>query len=176
MSGHNKWSKIKHKKAITDAQKSKVFSRLTKVLSLESKRVSGDISSPGLATAIERARAANMPTSNIERAIKKGTESGEAQLEAVTYEAYGPGGCAFIIECITDNKKRTAAEMRHALTKQGSSISAPGSALWMFENGPEGLTPTQTITLGEEEGKKFDDLVEAVDGVDGVQDIFTNRV
>jgi transcriptional/translational regulatory protein YebC/TACO1 len=108
MSGHNKWSKIKHKKGAEDAKRSKIFSRLSKMITNESKKANGDVSSPGLATAIESAKKENMPKDTIERAVKKGTDNDTASMDSVTYEAYGPGGCAIIIEGLTDNKNRSA--------------------------------------------------------------------
>ena len=97
MSGHNKWSKIKHKKAASDAKKSKIYSKLVKLIQSESKDAKGDISSPGLRTAIDKAKAENMPKDTIDRAVKKGASSDAASMEHVTYEAYGPGGCAIRI-------------------------------------------------------------------------------
>jgi transcriptional/translational regulatory protein YebC/TACO1 len=98
MAGHNKFSKIKHKKAATDAAKSKVFSRLSKLITAESKKCNGDVNSPSLAQAIESAKKENMPKDTIERAIKKGTDSDTAAMDQMTYESYGPGGSAIIIE------------------------------------------------------------------------------
>ena len=119
MSGHNKWSKIKHKKAATDAQKSKIFSKHAQIISIESRSANGDINSPSLKAAIERAKKDSMPATNIDRAVKKGIGGEAGLLEKVTYEAYGPGGTALIIEGVTDNRNRTAAEIKHLLSKQG---------------------------------------------------------
>jgi YebC/PmpR family DNA-binding regulatory protein len=134
MSGHNKWSKIKHKKAISDSKKSKEFSKLARLLTVESKKASGDISSPSLRVAIEKARGANMPSINIDRAVKKGITADAASMEAITYEAYGPGGSALVIEALTENKNKAASEIKHILSKNGSSLAAQGSATWAFEN------------------------------------------
>lgn len=175
MSGHNKWSKIKHKKGAADAKKSKVFSRLSKLITSESKKVNGDMTSPGLITVIEAAKKENMPKDNIERAVKKGTEKDTLAMDAVTYETYGPGGCAIVIEALTDNKNRTAAEIRHILTKNGGyELAAQGSALWAFtKNGTEWIANSK-IDLGDEDGEKYGNLLDALEENEDVQGVFTN--
>src|SRR3989338_7323656 len=110
MAGHNKWSQIKRKKEVTDAKKSQVFSKLARLITLESRKAGGDLNSPGLRAVIEKARSYNMPGDNIERAVKKGVEKSEENLEAIIYEAYGPGGVALIIEALTGNRNKTASE------------------------------------------------------------------
>src|SRR3989338_825308 len=112
MSGHNKWSKIKNKKAVTDATKSKIFSKMAKLISTASRQVKGDTTSPILRTAIEKAREYNMPALNIERAVKKGSGRDAAALAAITYEVYGPAGSALIIEALTTNRKKAAQEIK----------------------------------------------------------------
>src|SRR3989344_606369 len=119
MSGHNKWSKIKNKKAVTDAYKAKVFSKLVRFITVESKKAKGDVNSPRLRTAIEKAKVENVPSDNIERAVKKGAGADAGEMEQITYEAYGPGGCALIIEALTDNRNKAAQEIKHILTKNG---------------------------------------------------------
>ncbi len=134
MSGHNKWSTIKHKKGKADAARGKIFSRLVKEISVASRAGGGDPEmNPRLRVAVDSARGQNMPNDNIERAIKRGT----GELEGVTYEemmyeAYGPGGVAIIIEVLTDNKNRAAAEIRHTLTKWGGSLSSKNSVAYLF--------------------------------------------
>src|SRR3989338_7058585 len=108
MSGHSKWAKIKHQKAATDAKKSKVFSKLVRYIAVEAKKAKGDRNAPGLRVAIDKARAANMPGENIDRAIEKA--AGGSDMERVTYEAYGPGGVALIIEGLTDSRNRTSQQ------------------------------------------------------------------
>src|ERR1035437_7661331 len=139
MSGHNKWSQIKHKKDITDAKKSKIFSKLVRYISVEAKLAHGK-DSPGLRAAIEKAKKVNMPAENIERAIKKASEPG-AHMDAITYETYGPGGVGIIIETLTDSKNRTAQDVKHILTKNGFALAGIGSVSWAFkkEISPEGL-------------------------------------
>ena len=132
MSGHNKWSKIKHKKAASDAKKSKIYSKLVKLIQVESKLANGDISSPSLRAAIEKAKAENMPKDTIDRAVKKGASSDTAAMETVTYEAYGPGGTALLIEVVTDNRNRTVSEIRHMIGKNGGNLGETGSVNWMF--------------------------------------------
>jgi YebC/PmpR family DNA-binding regulatory protein len=174
MSGHNKWSKIKHKKAATDAAKSKVFGKIVKLIAAESKACGGDVNAPGLRAAIEKAKAVNMPSDNIDRAVKKGQSADQTAMEVVQYEAYGPGGCGIIITGLTDNKNRTAQEIKHLLSKNGIALAAPGSASWMFENSQEEFIPTTTISLEDADMEKLEKLVEAIEENDDVQEVFTN--
>ncbi len=135
MSGHSKWSTIKHKKAAQDAKRGKAFSRIIKEVTVAARIGGGDLSSnPRLRTAIAAAKAENMPKDNIERAIKKGIgELDGANYEEVTYEGYGPGGVAILVETISDNRQRTVADVRHIFTKRGGSLGEPGSVAWIFE-------------------------------------------
>lgn len=174
MSGHNKWSKIKRKKAGEDAAKSKAFSKISRLLTAESKKANGLVSSPSLATVIETAKAANMPKDTIERAIKKGTESNTAAMERVTYECFGPGGCAMVIEGLTDSRNRTAQDIRHALSEAGVELGAPGSATWAFTKTAEGWEPTMTVPLSDEDAEKLGALVDALEELDDVQEVFAN--
>lgn len=174
MSGHNKWSKIKHKKAATDAQKSKVFSKYAHLITLESRNAKGNVDSPALKSVIEKAKKENMPADNIARAVAKGTGEGGVSLEAVTYEAYGPGGSALIIDGVTDNKNRTAAEIKHLLSKQGLQLAEPGSAAWAFEKeGTEWVAKT-TVPLSPEDEEKLEKLIELIMDHDDVQEVYTN--
>lgn len=134
MSGHNKWSTIKHKKGAADAKRGKLFSRLIKELTIAAREGGGDQDgNPRLRTAVATAKAANMPKDNIERAIKRGTgEIAGASYEEMNYEGYAPGGAAVLVEVLTDNKNRAASEVRHAFTKYGGSLGEPGSVAWMF--------------------------------------------
>src|SRR5262245_40457058 len=137
MAGHSKWAKVKHQKAKTDAQKSKTFSKLVRFIQVEAKKAEGDRSAPGLRAAIEKAKAENMPSDNIDRAIDKASGAG-TELEQVVYEAYGPGGVALVIEGYTDNRNRTAQEVKHLLSKNGSTLANPGAAMWAFSKNAEG--------------------------------------
>jgi len=176
MSGHNKWSKIKNKKAVTDAAKSKIFSKMAKLIGTASKQAGGDITSPILRTAIEKAREYNMPTLNIERAVKSGTSTDASVLEAITYETYGPAGSALIIEALTTNRNKAAQEIKSILSKHGFALATPGSAKWAFikENGA--WKPNTTISLSEADGKMLEALIEELEDNDEVQDVYTNAI
>lgn len=173
MAGHSKWVQIKRKKAVTDAKKSKVFSKLAKFISMESKRVKGDANSPTLRAAIEKARKVNMPADNIDRAIKKWNEQ-SAEMEAVTYEAYGPGGVGIIIEALTSSRNKAAQEIKHILSKNGSSLGAIGSVVWAFKKEDGEWKPTTTIPLSDEDAEKLDLLVTELEDNDEVQDVYIN--
>ena len=160
MSGHNKWSKIKHKKASTDAKKSKVFSKFAQLLTLESKKTRGNVSAPGLRSVIEQAKSANMPSVNINRAIKKGAGKEAGALEEVTYEAYGPGGSALIIAGLTDNKNRAAAEIKHILSKYSASFASPGAVVWAFEKKDREFIAKTTVSLSDDDKEKLEKLKE----------------
>lgn len=173
MSGHNKWSKIKRQKEKTDAQKSKVYGKMVRMISVEAKKAQGNSSSPGLKNAIDRAREANVPNENIERAIKKASESSDA-LESVLYEAYGPGGCALMIEALTTNRNKAAQEIKFILSENGLMLAGMGSAAWAFEKTHEGWIPKTTVALSEEEGTKLSKLLDELEENDEVQEVFTN--
>lgn len=175
MAGHNKWSKIRHKKAGTDAQKSKIFFRLAKLLTAESKEHNGDRNAPAVRAAIEQAKAANMPSQNIDRAIKRGVESDAEQAEEITYEMYGPGGCAILINTLTDNKNRTAAEIRHIATKNGYAVSAPGSAAWVFGKQGDRIVPNTTVPLSEADTAKLSTLLAELREQEDAQEVVTNK-
>jgi YebC/PmpR family DNA-binding regulatory protein len=173
MSGHNKWSKIKRQKEKTDAQKSKIFGKMVKVISMEAKKSNG-IMTPSLRAAIDAAKAANVPADNIDRAIKKASETGE-DLESATYEAYGPGGCALIIDALTSNRNKAAQEIKHILSKHGFSLAAPGSASWAFTKSTEGgWTANTTIPISEEDGNALEALISDFEDNDEVQEVYTN--
>ncbi len=174
MSGHNKWSKIKHKKAATDAAKSKVFSKMNRLITMEAKKAAGNMDAPGLRAAIEKAKKANMPSDNIDRAVKKASTDTGADMSPVTYEAYGPGGVGIIIEGLTDNNNRTAAEVRHILSKNNTELAAVGAASWAFTKTAEGWDPNTTIPLSDEDADKLEKIVEALEECDDVQDVYTN--
>ncbi len=135
MSGHSKWSTIKHKKAAQDAKRGKVFTKLIKEITVAARLGGGDpAANPRLRAAIDAAKAQNMPKNNIERAVKKGTGELEGvSYEEVTYEGYGPGGVAVLVETITDNRQRTVADVRHIFAKRGGNMGEPGSVAWIFE-------------------------------------------
>jgi YebC/PmpR family DNA-binding regulatory protein len=135
MSGHSKWASIKHKKGALDAKRGKIFTKLIKEISVAARLGGGDpTGNARLRQAIAAAKAENMPKDNIERAIKKGTGELEGMsYEEVNYEAYGPGGVAVLIDCLTDNKNRTVADLKHIFDRHGGSLGAPGCVSWIFE-------------------------------------------
>ena len=134
MSGHSKWSSIKHKKAATDAKRGKIFTKLIKEITVAARMGGGDAeANPRLRAAILAAKSENMPKDNIERAIKKGTGELEGvNYEETIYEGYGPGGAAVLVESLTDNKNRTVADIRHIFSKSGGNLGANGCVAWMF--------------------------------------------
>jgi len=135
MSGHNKWSSIKHKKAKEDAKRGKVFNKLIRELVVAAKEGGGDMdSNPRLRTAVSTAKQANMPNDNIDRAIKKGAGGGEGtDLEEIIFEGYGPAGVALMVHTMTDNRNRTVAEIRHLMDKYGGKLGESGCVFWMFD-------------------------------------------
>jgi YebC/PmpR family DNA-binding regulatory protein len=135
MSGHSKWAQVKHKKAVVDARKGKVFSKIAKEIAVAARLGGGDPDgNPRLRTVIEKAKEVNMPSENIKRAIMKGTgELPGLTYEESIYEGYGPGGTAILLEVLTDNKNRTVSEIRHIMTKNGGNLGEAGCVSWMFE-------------------------------------------
>jgi YebC/PmpR family DNA-binding regulatory protein len=136
MSGHSKWSSIKHRKGAADAKRGQLFTKLARAIQVAARDGGGDpAGNAALATAVQKAKDARMPKDNIERAIAKGTGSdGSADaIETAVYEGYGPGGVAIMVEALTDNRNRTSAELRHAFTRYGGSLGEPGSVAWNFE-------------------------------------------
>jgi YebC/PmpR family DNA-binding regulatory protein len=175
MAGHNKWSKIKRKKAGTDAAKAKVFSKMAKLISTASREAKGDTSSPILRTAIEKAKSFNMPSDNIERAVKKGAGADAEALDAITYEAYGPGGSALIIESLTGNRNKAAQEVKHILSKHGFALAAPGSASWAFsKNESRDWEANTKVSLEPDDEVKLEALIEELEDNDEVQEVYTN--
>ncbi len=159
MSGHSKWATIKRKKAATDSKRGKIFTVIIKEITIAARMGGGDPeSNPRLRQAIANARSANMPSDNITRAIKKGTgELPGVHYEETTYEGYGPAGVAIFMECLTDNKKRTVADIRHLITKYGGNLGENGSVSWMFDT--KGQIMVKSTGLDEE--KVFEDALEA---------------
>ncbi len=151
MSGHSKWATIRRKKEKTDAARGKVFTRLIKEIVIAARMGGGDeVSNPRLRTAISSAKGANMPNKNIDQAIKRGTgELPGVTYEECTYEGYGPGGVAILLECMTDNKRRTVAEIRHIITKFDGSLATAGAVSWMFEK--KGIIVVENFESDEDE-------------------------
>ncbi|MFI5025575.1 MAG: YebC/PmpR family DNA-binding transcriptional regulator [Solirubrobacterales bacterium] len=164
MSGHSKWSSIKYKKGAADAKRGKLFTKLARAITVAA-RVGGPVPDgiPALATAIQKARDASMPTDNIQRAIDRGGGVGaDAEaIESILFEGYGPGGAAILVEALTDNRNRTSADVRHAFNKHHGSLGEPGSVAWIFEK--RGVV----VVDGERYGE--DDLIAAIDA--GAEDV-----
>jgi YebC/PmpR family DNA-binding regulatory protein len=164
MSGHSKWSSIKHRKAAADAKRGQQFTKLARAITVAAREGGGDPdANPALATAVQKARDASMPKDNIQRAIDRGTGAGAdaAAIERVVFEGYGPGGTAILVEALTDNRNRTSAEVRHAFTKNGGSLGEPGSVAWIFEK--RGVIVVDAERYGE------DDLIAAIEA--GAEDV-----
>jgi YebC/PmpR family DNA-binding regulatory protein len=158
MAGHSKWAGIKHKKAIVDARRGAMFTKLARAITVAAREGGGDPNlNAALANAVQKAKDASMPKENIERAIAKGTgEGGDAEaIEAVVYEGYGPGGVALLIEALTDNRNRTGAEVRHLLSKHGGSLGEPGSVAYLFDR--------QGVVVVDAKRWSEDDLIVAID-------------
>src|SRR5580765_7914435 len=135
MSGHSKWATTKHKKAVIDARRGKMFAKLIKNIEVAARMGGGDISgNPTLYDAIQKAKKSSVPNDNIDRAVKRGSgaEAGGADYQTIMYEGYGPSGVAMLIECLTDNKNRSAMEVRTAMTRNGGSMADPGSVSYLF--------------------------------------------
>jgi YebC/PmpR family DNA-binding regulatory protein len=164
MSGHSKWSSIKHKKGAADAKRGKLFSKLARAIAVAARDGGGDTDgNPALATAVQKAREASMPKDKIQKAIDTGTGAGSdsAAIERVLYEGYGPAGVAVLVEALTDNRNRASAEIRFAFTKHGGNLGEPGSVAWIFEK--KGAVVVDAGRYGE------DDLIAAIDA--GAEDV-----
>jgi len=184
MSGHNKWANIKHRKGAQDAKRSKVFTKIIRELMVSAREGGSDPNTnTSLRTAIEKARAANMPKDTMEKAIKKGAGELEGQsFSEALYEGYAPGGVALLIRCLTDNKNRTAQEIRHTLSKYGGSMAESGAVSWMFERkgiitvAKEQISDLEEFQLlaieaGAEDIKDEADPIEIVTSPDSVSDV-----
>lgn len=174
MGGHNKWSQIKRQKGANDAAKSKIWAKLSRRITVESKKAGGDANASNVRAVVETAKKENMPKDAIERAVAKGSGAGASEMEAITYEAYGPGGAAIIIETLTDSRNRTAQEIKHLLSENGLALAAPGSAAWAFTKTFEGYEPQTTVTLVAEDNDRLMEILEAIDAHDDVENVFTN--
>ncbi len=164
MSGHSKWASIRHKKGAVDAKRGKIFSKLIKEITVAARLGGGDPEgNPRLRVAIQAAKGQNMPKDNIARAIKKGTgELAGTSYEEYNYEAYGPGGVALMVNCLTDNRNRTVADIKHIFERHGGNLGEPGCVSWIFEK--KGLIVFEKNSVGEE--KLLDLALEA-----GAEDI-----
>ena len=174
MSGHNKWAQIKRQKGANDKAKSNLWGKIGKRIAVESKKAAGDVNAPNLRAMIETAKKANMPKDTIDRAVAKGISADANSLEQITYETYGPGGAAILIETVTDSRNRTAQEIKHLLTENGLALAAPGSATWAFEKTGEGWNPKTTVPLSDADNDKLVQILEIIDAHDDVENVYTN--
>jgi len=178
MSGHSKWSTIKRQKGVKDQKRGQLFTKMAKAISISAKEGnSGDQETNfKLRLAIDRARAVNMPKDSIQKAIDRGLgKAGGGELVAAIYEGFGPEKVAIIAEVVTDNKNRTAAEIKHLLTKQGLSLAEPGAALWAFEKEGEEYKAKTTTSISSSEHAKLETTIEAILDHEDVQDVYTNE-
>ncbi|PZF84564.1 YebC/PmpR family DNA-binding transcriptional regulator [Jiangella anatolica] len=173
MSGHSKWATTKHKKALVDAKRGKLFAKLIKNVEVAARTGGGDpAGNPTLYDAIQKAKKSSVPNDNIDRAVKRGSgaEGGGAEYQTIMYEGYGPNGVAVLIECLTDNRNRAASEVRVAMTRNGGSMADPGSVSYMFDRKGVVVVPAE-----QEGGRKVteDDLLEVVldAGAEEVEDL-----
>jgi len=198
MAGHNKWSKVKHIKAKEDAKKSKIFTKHVRAIMTAARQGGGNPdTNAALRLAVDRAKADSMPMNNIQRAIDKATGNLDGiTLEEVTYEGYGPGGVAIMVECLTDNKNRTVAEVRHAFKKAGGNLGTSGSVAWMFEKkgvivlnksdkdeeveekaieaGAEDIKEMDEVLVIETVPEDFNAVLEAVNSIEGIEILESN--
>lgn len=174
MSGHSKWSQIKRQKGVTDAKRGQVFTRLGREIAVAARDGADPTANSRLRLAVQRARDANMPMDTVERAIKRGSGHGEgAEYHEMSYEGYGPGGVAVLVEVLTDNRNRTAAEVRSAFSKSGGNLGESGSVRWLFD--PKGV-----LTLGVDGQDPDEVAMQAIDAgaddfelMDGAIEIYT---
>ncbi len=174
MSGHSKWANIKRKKEVTDSKKGKVFSKMSKLLTVAAKSGADPDSNPKLRLVVERAKEARMPKENIDRAIAKGSgQSGDSDFFETIYEGFGPNGEAFYIRALTDNLNRTVAEIRTIFSKHGGSLGGLGSTSYIFSPDPD--APSYTTRVDDMSlAKKLEGLLEELDDHDDVQDVYVN--
>lgn len=172
MSGHSKWSTIKHQKGIEDSKRSAVFTKIAKKIHIAVKKgASGDINAnPFLRTVVEEARAVNMPMENIKRAVEKalGTAAGESA-EEIVYEAYGPGGVGIMVTAVSDNRNRTGGEIKNVLDKHDAKLGGPGSVSYMMH-----ISPVPTITLTDGDLEEVKNLLEILSEMEDVVDVWSN--
>lgn len=177
MAGHSKWANIKHKKAAVDAKRGKVFTKMSKLITIAAKEANGDRNSPNVVAAIELAKKANVPKDNIERALKKASDKDAAVMEEVIYEGYGPGGVGIIIVALTDNRNRTGQEVKHIFSKNGFALGAQGSVSWGFSRNVEmdfEPNPGTEIEISDEHTDALQALIAEFEENEDVSDVYVN--
>jgi len=173
MSGHSKWANIKRKKEVTDSKKSKIFSKMSRLISVAAKNGADVDSNPSLRLAVERAKEARMPKENIDRAIEKGSgQGGSVSFLETVYEGFGPNGEAFYIKALTDNVNRTVAEIRNIFSKHGGSLGGLGSTAYIFSPDPD--NPSYTVEVDSSAAKSLEGILDDLDDNDDVQDVYVN--
>ena len=165
MSGHNRWSQIQRQKSATDQKRGQIFSKLSRLITLAARKGTDPNTNSGLYQAVEKAKAANMPKENIDRAIKRVSDKNQTQLEELIIEALGPGRVALRIKAITDNRNRTIAEIKKILNDYDCKMAQPGSLTWMFK---------QPVTLDRVNQEKLDKILAALDDQNETEDVMTN--
>jgi len=177
MSGHSKWANIKHKKAAVDAKRGKIFTKMSKLITIAVKEAGGDKNSPSVIAAVDLAKKANVPKDNIERAIKNASDKNAADMEEVVYEGYGPGGSGLMIVALTDNRNRTGQEVKHAFSKNGFALGAQGSVSWGFTRNNDmdfEPNPGTEIELSDQDLENLEVLVDAFNELEDVSDVYIN--
>lgn len=178
MSGHSKWSNIKNRKGAQDAKKGKVFSLIAKQIRLAVKEGASDDpkSNPSLRLALDKARAANMPKENVQRAIDRGMgRSSGGQLTEIIYEGFAPQGIGILVQAVTDNKQRTGGEVRHIFSKAGGSLGGPGSAMYLFSRSEDGqeYLPTMPIEITDPaQQEQLEELIDLLRSNEDVEDVY----
>lgn len=172
MSGHSKWKQIKHHKEVVDKKRSRLFSKLANIISIAAKKEPDPQFNPTLRSALERAKAANLPQANIERAIKRAGESKD--LEELTLEIYGPEGSGLLVQAVTDNRNRTTNEIKALLKDFDAKLGTPGSLQWSFEKDGDGYKPKFKQNISDEAEGKINSLIEELESRDDIKEIYTN--
>lgn len=179
MSGHSKWATIKHKKASTDAKRSKLFAIVSKQITIAVKEGGSGApeTNPRLRLALDKARAANMPNANIQKAIDKGLGKGGGEsISEILYEGYASGGVGVLVRVLTDNRNRTGAEIKYLFDRNGGSLGGPGSAGYLFDRDGEGFSVKVPMPVSDADKKQVSSLLEALDEHDDVELVVTNMV
>lgn len=181
MAGHSKWSNIKNKKGANDAKRGKVFAQLSKLIrtAVKEGKSPDPNQNPGLRLVIDKARGANMPNENIQRAIDRGLgiTKGGASLDEILYEGYGPNGVGFLVVAVTDNKMRTGSEIRSLFDKAGGSLGGPNSVSYLFARGEDGYDVTIPLQIDDTDSQqKIQDLEEQLLSQDDVEDVYHNAI
>ena len=179
MAGHNKWSKIKHKKAITDLVKSKVYSKYNKLIQIAIREANGNVDSVSVQSAIERARSENVPKENIDKAIKKATGVNAQSLSEVLYEGFDESGCGILIKAITDNTNRTVTEIKTILAKNNGSFASSGAVSWGFtKDAKMDWIPNidSKLKISSNDGEKLKKLIDLLEENDDITDVYTNAI